>query len=307
MPQRPSLGNQALDLDAPISWSCSAQGWNCCVGTLIPVRPFDMIGLSRATGRPASRLLEDDTVALEWDGAGILVGWLHQQPAAGGALACTFYQQFTADEVRSMREGDPERFLALPAPVRAAAESAAGGERIAGLCGVHEGRPEACRSFPFRRDPFWHDRPDRAAIRVSDCGTCALAEATTARAVMLDNGLIDYWRADEAYRAVAGYLHGLGLARTRAPGYRPAPVDADAQERLWRALFEADAHPSTSAHTLHDDARAFARTLESVLATAHALLDRAGVTSEHLGPPSAPPERPDLGALLNPARPVLPG
>ncbi|MGE3962118.1 MAG: YkgJ family cysteine cluster protein [Dehalococcoidia bacterium] len=257
-----------IPLDSPLSWGCSGRGWNCCTDKDIPLRPYDVHRLARALDRPARALLDDGLFTLEWDGYGILGGWLATRPYEETRTACVFYGE-TRD---------------------------AEGNLVAGLCNAHAGRPEACRGFPFQRHADWSAHPDaaadRTAMQVSDCGSCALARPTTARAVMLDNDLEAYWRADDAYRAVVQYLHKSGLANLGGSAYRRLPLPPDARFAFWAAMFT---HPGS-----------YADALTAILDATDALISASDLTPAELGGPGAPIPRPDVHALLDPARAVLP-
>ncbi len=265
-PASPSRGisRTFIPLDAPLAWACSGKGWNCCTDKDIPLRPYDVHRLAGALGRPAQALLDEGVFTLEWDGYGILGGWLATRPYEDTRTACVFYDE-TRDE---------------------------DGHRTAGLCNAHAGRPEACRGFPFQRYADWPAHPERTAMQVSDCGSCAIARATTAREVMTDNDLAPYWRADDAYRATAQYLHKLGLANLGGSAYRRLPLAPDARLTFWTSMFT---HPGP-----------YAAALEATLDTADALVAASGLTPYELGGPGAPIPRPDVRSLLDPSRAVLP-
>lgn len=288
---RADLTRRFIPLDGEVTWACSGQGWNCCVDKEIPLRPYDVHRLAEATGTPARTLLDEGVFTLEWDGYGLLGGWLATRPYEGERHACVFYDEVTTRDARLLRETEPGRFRALPSSVRESA-SEPGERRVAGLCNVHTGRPEACRAFPFQRHALWEDQPHRAAARVFDCGPCALAEPSTPRQVMLDNGLEPYWRAGEAYRAVAQYLHKAGLANLRNSTYRPLPLSPGERLAFWTALFVSH--------------QPYPAALEATLDAADALVVASGIPREHLGGPGQPIPRPDTAAHLDASRAVLP-
>ena len=131
-----------VDPDAPLRWGCSLKGWNCCIDAGIAVRPYDMLRLRHATGRPAHELVNDATVTFAWEaGSGILLGRLAHRPYEGGRVACVFLEELTNLDVQRVRDEDPERFAGLPEHVQRAAGSSArsstrGEWKVAGLCGV---------------------------------------------------------------------------------------------------------------------------------------------------------------------------
>lgn len=254
-----SLGRTLIPLDGEVSWGCSGQGWNCCVDKDVPVRPYDVRRLAEAIGRPVQQLLDDGIVSLEWDGYGILGGWLATRPYEGDRSACIFYEEVIAD-----------------------------GHRVAGLCNAHAGRPEACRAYPYQRHAsgteFEESTSLPMAAQVFDCGSCALAERTTPRQVMLANGLTDYWRADDAYRAVALYLHKCGLAHLSNSTYRQLPLSPAARLALWSALYTSEG--------------TYAEALASVLDAADALIAASGLPRSHLGGAGEPLARPDVVGMI---------
>lgn len=303
-------------LDEVISWGCSGKGWNCCTDKAIPVKPYDMVRLRHATSKPSQALINERIVHFDWDDAGTLAGWLAQRPYEANRVACLFFEEVTNRDAVRMRAEDPERFAAMPQAVRDAADRPQGGTwRVAGLCGVHQGRPGACRGYPFQRDPRWSDHPERAAGQIFNCGSCALAERTTVREVMLDNDLVPFWQADDAYRAVAQYLHARGFANISDRRYRALPVDLQQRANVWLALYVPDANPRVRAafpdhwltpHDIEGDRQVYRMLLEDVLDRADAMVAASGIDPERLGGPGATAERPDIAALLAPAREALP-
>lgn len=261
---RRGISRTFIPLDAPLSWACSGRGWNCCTDKDIPLRPYDVQRLAEALDRPAQALLDEGVITLEWDGYGILGGWLATRPYEETRTACVFYDEAVDAE----------------------------GNRTTGLCNAHAGRPEACRGFPFQRYADWETHPDRTAMQISDCGSCALATRTTARDVMLDNDLESYWRASDAYAAVVQYLHKAGLANLGGSAYRRLPLAPDARLTFWTALFT---HRGP-----------YADALEATLDAADALVAASDLTPAELGGPGDAIPRPDVRALLDPARAVLP-
>lgn len=305
-----------IALDEVISWGCSGKGWNCCTDKAIPVKPYDMVRLRHSLSKSSQALINERLVHFDWDDSGVLTGWLAQQPYEANRVACAFYEEITNRDARAMREHDPERFAAMPASIQHAADSPQGGTwRVAGLCGVHLGRPAACRGYPFQRDPLWSEHPGQAAGQVFNCGSCALAERTTVREVMLDNSLTPFWQADDAYRAFARYLHALGFANIKDARYRPIPMEPAARSNLWLSLFVPDAsarvreaYPDqwTTPLDIEGDREVFRLVLEDVLARVDAIVAVSGLSTDALGGPEPTPPRPDIAALLAPDRAVLP-
>ena len=184
------LNTRPVALDEPIRWDCSSKGWNCCVDYGILVQPYDLIRLRHATGKPSRDLINENAVTFQWSG-GYLAGWLAQVTHQGNHRACMFYEELTNDDIRRIRDEDPERFESFPPGVQQAADRKQGGSyRVAGLCRAHQHRPEACRSFPFMRHGDWEQHPEREPVsQVHRCGTCALSSSTTVRQIVTDNRL----------------------------------------------------------------------------------------------------------------------
>lgn len=305
-----------IDLDHPISWGCSSRGWNCCVNKVIAVQPYDLIRLRHAAGMSSQDLLNQHVVSLQWQ-RGILGGVLAQRQYERGDVACVFLEEVSTEDVRQIRDQDRARFESLPASVRRAADSDPGrSHRVAGLCGIHSGRPEVCRGFPFQRRPDWESHPgESAAVQMNRCGTCALSESTTPRAVMLDNDLAEFWRADDAWRRVKLYFLSRGLADDSDPAYRALEVAPEVRAELWVSCFVPDALPEVVERfpeqwrrpdDIEGDREIYRLVLTSVLDRADALVEAAGADVEMLGGDEPPEPRPDLGRLLDPARTVLP-
>ena len=198
-----------IALDEPLQWSCSSKGWNCCTNVRIPVRPYDMIRLRHSLESPAHELINSETVTFTWDEAGVLNGLLAIEPHPEGSV-CTFLEDVTNLDAKRRRDTDPDRFAGLPQRVQDAANSDHDGEwRVAALCRVHTGRPEACRGFPFQRDPAREQREHESpVIQMFRCGTCSLPGETTVRQILEGNGLDVYWRADDAWLAATRYARG---------------------------------------------------------------------------------------------------
>lgn len=311
------LSGRPIDLDAPVSWDCSSRGWNCCVGKGIPLTPYDVVRLRHATGKTSQQLLDEDVVTFEWRG-GLMASWLAQVPYGGKERACGFLQELSNEDVRRIRDEEPDRFASLPPGVQRAADSTQGGTyRVAGLCGVHMNRPEACRAFPFMLRSDWADQPDSPLVEeVHRCGSCSLSRKTTAREVMLDNGLENFWRPAATWRVVKLYLVSRGFAHAADPTYRPLPLDLDRRTEVWTNFFNPDAVAAVTERfpdqwqTAEDptgDDQILRLVFTSALDHADALVAESGVAIEDLGlAGESPAARPDLDALLDPSRPVLP-
>lgn len=307
-----------VDLDEPISWGCSLKGWNCCVGVGIAVRPYDMLRLRHAAGRPSQELVNDAVVTFEWEpGSGILYGRLAHRPYEGGQVACVFLDELTNLDIRRMRDEDPERFAGLPETVQRAAEARDDQEwRVAGLCGVHTGRPEPCRGFPFQRFPAHDGAAEGSEVhQLFRCGSCALATPTTPRAVLEDESLEEYWRADDAFRQLCRYLFSVGAANSPDPAYRHLLPDASQRLQLWAALYLVDTHPALGARAgeqwrapldVEGDRALYRALLDDLLERVDALVAQSGIEPSELGIAGDTIARPDLDALLDPARPLLP-
>ncbi len=182
---------------------------------------------------------------------------------------------------------------------------------MAALCRAHRNRPEVCRALPFQR--LVEARPDGELVvdvrELHRCGSCAIAEASTPRRLFADDGIHEYWHALDAYWQVERYLVGLGAANVEHERY--ARLDAGAVE-LCRSLYlAADAGPVAQRFPeqwrepldQEGDREIFALQLEHVLDRVDALAEgrrpELGVAGEE------PPPRPDVRALLDPARPVF--
>ncbi|MBM4416225.1 MAG: hypothetical protein FJ035_08320, partial [Chloroflexi bacterium] len=114
----------SVDWDETVLWGCSLKSWNCCVNKGIAVRPYDLIRLRHAAGRPAQALTADQTVTFAWH-AGSLIGSLAHRPYGPGHVACTFFEELTNLDVRALRDSDPAAFAALPKRVCAPAPAPA--------------------------------------------------------------------------------------------------------------------------------------------------------------------------------------
>ena len=172
--RRRKLSGPRIDLDAPLNWDCSSRGWHCCVDKAIPLTPYDVVRLRHSAGKTSQELIDAHEVTFEWRG-GLMAAWLAQVPYEGNHRACMFYDELTNTDIARIRDEDPDRFAGFPERVKRAADSQSGGTyRIAGLCGVHMNRPEACRAFPFMLRPTWEDEPDEPPAE-------AVASAPTAR------------------------------------------------------------------------------------------------------------------------------
>lgn len=310
------LKPRTIALDETISWGCSARGWNCCVDKTIAVDPYSLIRLRHATGKSSQELINEQLVTLHWQ-QGLLRGALAQVPYETNHRACVFYDELTNHDVHRMRAEDPDRFAALPPEVQQAADrDQSSSYRVAGLCGAHTGRPEACRGFPFQRKPDWEERPTESpAAQVNRCGTCALSAATTPREVMLDNDLEEYWRADDAWRRVKLYLLSRGLADTSDPDYVSLPIASEIRAELWVSCYVPDALPEVAERfaeqwlapeDIEGDREIYELLLTSVLDRADRLVAEVDGDLESLGGSEPTEPRPDVRRLLDPARPVLP-
>lgn len=326
------LRGRAIDPDAPIHWACSGKGWNCCVGKGIAVGPYDLLRLARETGTPPGALVEQGIVTFSWYRTGALVGMLARRPYERGEEACVFYHDVSNTDLAALRTAEPELFAALPAPVRRAADSTAPHPwRVAGLCGVHDGRPLVCRGFPFARrtrlDPIPGNPPAAAVEELHRCGTCALRSAeTTPRAVLETEEVHPYWRAADAFEETVRYLRALGLAGLRRDDYTPLPVTEQERTELWAGMYlpeslpagaagatgatgaaGADAPafpPADPAHDLLLLRRMLERALDAAEGLAAERTPACGAPPGLAGEP--PPGRPRLDVLLDPARPLLP-
>ena len=310
--------SRPVDPDGPIRWACSGKGWNCCVGVGIQVRPYDMLRLRHATGRSSQELVNDATVTFEWEPAsGILYGRLAHRAYEGGRVACVFLDELTNLDVRQIRDEDPPRFEALPAGVRRTADSAGDREwKVAGLCGVHSGRPEVCRGFPYQRLAA----PDASAEgsevhQVFRCGSCALPTPTTPRDVLEGESLAEHWRADDAFRQLCRYLHSVGAANSRDPAYRHLIAEPSARLEFWASLYVVEAHPTLGERArvqgrseldIEGDRELYHALLSSTLDRVDSLVEASGLSVSELGMPGDEIARPDLEALLDPARELLP-
>lgn len=307
-----------VELDGAILWGCSMKGWNCCVDKGIPVRPYDMIRLRHALARPAHEITDEELVTFAWNPTtGTMIGSLAHQPYGRDQVACVFLDEVTNLDARRLRETAPERFRSLPDRVQRAAGSKAKGEwRVAGLCRVHSGRPEACRAFPFQRAVEFAEDGTAGAVsvlRVNDCGTCALASPTTPRQVIEAEAVDDYWRARGAFWLVERYLRGIGLANIEHPQYRAFPLQDVAQ--LWLGMYLPDADEAVLAtfpeqwrapSDLAGDWEIHRMLLERALERGDALVADSGRPPSGWGFEGEAAERPDLDEALNLDTPMLP-
>jgi Fe-S-cluster containining protein len=311
------LTGRPIALDGPIRWGCSGRGWNCCVDKAIPVRPYDLVRLRHALKQPAQTILSEGTVTFSWDRDGAMIGHLRRVPYEGARAACVFYEEVTNVRAREIREQDPERFAGLPEQVRRAADSAAAGEwRVAGLCGVHGHRPEACRGFPFQRDPSAPTGSASPVQQLFRCSSCALSTPTTPRRVLEENAIEPYWHADDAWRATVRYLYAHGVANISHPSYRALPLATAERAELWASMYVPDADPQVVARypeqwRLDDDPDGdlaiYHTLLQAALDRVDALVLEHGVEPSTLGLDGMTVARPDLDRLLDEAREALPG
>ncbi len=311
------LTGRPIDLDASLDWDCSSRGWHCCVDKAIPLTPYDVVRLRHSTGKTSQQLIDDGRITFQWRG-GLMAAWLSQVPYERKHRACVFYEELTNTDIARIRDEDPDRFASFPPNVQRAADSQSGGSyRVAGLCGVHTNRPEACRAFPFMLKPDWADAPDQPQVEeVHRCGTCALRTKTTARQIMLDNGLDQFWRPAQAWREIKLYLVSRGMAYANDPKYRALPLDVEPRTELWANCFNPDALAAVTEGfpdqwqrdtDLEGDDRILRLVLNEVLDRTDALVAQSGVAIDDLGLiDESPAQRPDLDELLDPSRPVLP-
>jgi len=310
------LKPRSIALDESISWGCSARGWNCCVDKTIAVEPYSLIRLRHATGKSSQALINEQLVTLHWQ-HGLLTGALAHVAYESKQRACVFYEELTNHDIRRIRDDEPDRYSSLPLAVQQAADrDQASSYRVAGLCGVHTGRPEACRGFPFQRKPDWETRPDESpAVQLNRCGTCALSGPTTPREVMLDNDLEEYWRADDAWRRVKLYLLSHGLADTSDPGYAALPITPETRAELWVSCFVPDGLPAVAERfpeqwqrplDLEGDREILRIVLTNALDRVDALVAEVGADPNALGGDETTEPRPQVDRLLDPARVMLP-
>ncbi len=318
-----AFGRQSkrLDLqpDEPIHWGCSLKGWNCCVDKGIPVRPYDMVRLRHSLQQPAHEITADKTVTFAWHGAtGALVGSLAHRPYTPGHLACIFLEEITNVSAARMRAEDPERFASMPLSVQRAADATAANEYgVAGLCVAHLNRPDVCRGFPFQRraqvDPSGMT-VELGMMRVNVCGSCALTTPTTPREAV-GSEAFEYWRANDAFSATLAYLRSRGAARVQVEGYRPLPVsDADLTQ-LWAAMYLPDSDATILQRfpeqwraplDIEHDRVIYRMLLDQALDRLDRVIADSGIDPGSLGFADVEPvQRPNLDALLDPARPIL--
>lgn len=310
-----------FDPDTPIQWGCSAQGWNCCVDKGIVVRPYDMVRLRHALGQPSHAITGERTVTFAWHPpTGALVGSLAHRPYGPGHVACVCYEELTNKDAARIRADDPARFAALPRRVQAAADAPTSREyRVAGLCTAHLNRPEVCRAFPYQRQT--HVEPDGTTtaptmIRINLCGSCALSTPTTPRAIAESEDTAEYWRANDAFSTVMAYYRSRGAARMGHAGYRALPLGEPELTQLWAAMYLPDSDPAITGRfgeqwraplDVAGDREVYRLLLARALDRLDALLAAGGHDPSHLDTTGAPEvARPDLDALLDPERAVLP-
>lgn len=307
---------RAVELDEPLRWGCSSKGWRCCTNVRVPVRPYDMVRLRHSLESPAHELINSETVTFTWDEAGVLHGLLATEPHPEGTV-CTFLEEVTNVNAQRMRDTDPDRFAGLPQRVQDAANSDHDGEwRVAALCRVHTGRPEACRGFPFQRDPAREQREHKSpVIQMFHCGTCSLPGETTVRRILEGNDLDAFWRADDAWLATTRYAHGCGLANIDHPDYRRLPLDAAALTELWVATYVPDTNPRVferfgeqwrSPLDIDGDRDLYRMMLGELIERVDAAVEASGLDPASLGGPDEDWPRPELDHLLDGARLLLP-
>ena len=283
-----------------------------------------MLRLRHAAGRPAHDLVNDATVTFEWEPAsGILFGRLAHRAYEQDRAACVFLEELTNLDVRRIREHDPARFAGLPPGLQRHAEARTDREwKVAGLCGVHSGRPEVCRGFPYQRLPAHDGAAAGSEVhQLFRCSSCAHATPTTPREILEGESLDEHWRADDAFRQVCRYLHALGVANSRDPAYRHLLSDEAQRTELWAALYLPDSHPRLAARApeltelaeqwrapldIEGDRALYRALLDETLEHVEALVEGSGRSADELGMPGDAIARPDLAALLDPARALLP-
>ena len=310
---------RAVDIDAPVEWGCSLKGWNCCVDTAVAVRPYDMIRLRHALGRPAHERANAGLVEFAWHPRrGTLAGSLAHEPFDGDSVRCTFLQVLSNLDLQHMRAEQPERFAALPERLRAGADSTAVGEhRVGAVCGVHDSRPSACRTWPLTRRARLATRsaepPGAALAFISACRGCQLSTPTTVRELAGGEEMAEHWRADDAQLAAFAYLHSIGCANVEHPQYRALPIEEVG--RIWGAMFLPDADEEIAARHPRQwlggedragDRAILAAVLERAMDRAEALAASRGEQLAELGPTGVRAHRPQLAALLDPARAPAP-
>lgn len=311
--RRPS--GRPIQLDDPLDWACSSKGWNCCVGNAIPLTPYDVVRVRHATQKTSQQLIDDDMITFEWRG-GLMTAWFAQVPAPNNQRACVFYEEMSNDDIRRVREEDPDRFASFPPQVQRAADRS-GDYRVTALCAIHASRPEACRAFPFMLRSDWNDQPEQPAAEVVHrCGTCALKQKTTVRQVLLENGLDEFWRPAEAWRTIKLYLVSRGFGHANDPKYRSLSLDLDTRTEIWTSFFNPDSIEVVAERfpdqwqkpeDLPGDDQMLRLVLATTLDRVDALVAESGISIQDLGLIGEPPaERPDIEALLDPSRPVLP-
>jgi Fe-S-cluster containining protein len=306
---------RTVDIDASVEWGCSLKGWNCCVGTAIEVRPYDMIRLRHALRRPAHEIANAGLVEFAWHPQrGTLAGSLTHVPFDGGAVRCTFLEVLSNLDLQRMRDEQPDRFATLPERLRVGADSTAAGERRVGaICGVHENRPSACRTWPMTRRArlaTHADAPPEAELTfLNTCRGCELSTPTTVRQLAGGEDVAEHWRADDAQLAAFAYLYSIGCANVEHPQYRALPIEEVG--RVWAAMFLPDADEAIATRHpeqwLADDDRAGDRAiltavLEHAIERAEALAAARGEELDALGPTGVQAQRPKLAALLDPGR-----
>ena len=216
---------------------------------------------------------------------------------------------------------DPARFAGLPPGVQRHADARADREwKVAGLCGVHSGRPEVCRGFPYQRLPA----PDGAAAG-SEVHQLFPLRQLRAR------------HPDHAARDPRGRVARRALARRRRlPSDLPLPARARRREparsgldrhllpdearrtELWAALYLPDTHPRLASRVpgltdqwrapldIEGDRALYRALLDDTLEHVEALVERSGRGPGEFGMPGDAIARPDLAALLDPTRELLP-
>ena len=118
-------------------------------------------------------------------------------------------------------------------------------------------------------------------------------------------------------------MHVLGAANSRDPAYRHRLPDAAQRTELWVALYLRETHPRLAEYLQLAELAAsteqwrvplgiegsrvlYRALLDDVLDQVEALVERSGRGAGEFGMPGDAISRPDLAALLDPTRELLP-
>jgi hypothetical protein len=133
---------------------------------------------------------------------------------------------------------------------------------------------------------------------------------------MFDNRLDEFWRPALAWREVKLYLVSQGLAHANDPKYRSLTLDLEQRAALWSNCFNPDSLDAVTEpfpgqwrldRDLQGDDQILRLVLSHVLDRADEFVAEGGAKIEELGLiDDSPMVRPDLEALLDPARSVIP-